>query len=167
MTRVALLLATVLLALPAGAASLDVRHDPDVDFSAYETFAIVESDAAQIPEIRQHLVRRIAEQLTDAGLRRVDDGADLNVEIHVTTQYGGGVQGLYLASVNWDFAVLSVSTRTFADGTLIVAIVDAAEERGVWQAVASKTFQGSDYDAYRKTIDRVTRKMFKKFPPRP
>ena len=47
-----------------------------------------------------------------------------------------------------------------------IDLIDGASERPVWRGVANEVMADPKLEKVRKKIDKVTRKMFKDFPPR-
>ena len=161
------LFACIALSCSFAVAGVEVRHDPSADFSAYRTYSWVDDgEPVRIPEIRAHLVRRIEEQLARAGLRKIDAGGDLDVMVSIIGATGMGTPGGYVKSIRWGVGVFTRDVADYAKGTLIVDIVDRAADREVWQGFAAATIVDVDYEKLRRKIDKVTRKMFREFPPK-
>ena len=133
----------LLLLIYAGCASFDVKteHHPSADFSRYKTFSF--ADPADIGEARtadeaalqDRIEPAISKQLQAKGLRQLDQGqrADLAVYYWVNVQsmqrrawrsgygrgptYGG-----------------SGPTHSFREGTLVLDLVEPAENEPAWRA---------------------------------
>jgi len=145
-------LLVLLLLVYAGCASLDVKteHHPSVDFSRYKTFSF--ADPADIGEARtadeaalqDRIEPAISKQLQAKGLRQVDQGqrADLAVYYWVNVQsmqrrawrsgygrgptYGG-----------------SGPTHSFREGTLVLDLVEPAENEPAWRATIIAPLKGT------------------------
>ena len=66
-------------------AGISVDHDKSADFSKYRTFTIIEASKAVNPLMRQRLINAIEVELGSDGLENVEQGADIKVVIHVST----------------------------------------------------------------------------------
>ena len=147
-----ILLACLVLGSPV-LSGVDVTYDPDVDFSFYGTYAWSKGVPAANEWVEEYIVKIVEGYLEASGLRKVDGGqADLEVTSTVVTQ-----------------AVSSYST-VFTRGTLVVNLVDTDSNRSVWQAAGKAQIDEGDWaqrapEHIKKKIDKVTRKMFRDFPP--
>ena len=66
----------------------------------------------------------------------------------------------------YDVGVIASHTMLTTYGTLIVDLLDGESERAVWRGLASAVLIDMTPSKVRKKVDKVTRKMFKDFPPR-
>jgi len=145
-------LVVLLLLIYAGCASLDVKteHHPSADFSRYKTFSF--ADPADIGEARtadeaalqDRIEPAISKQLRAKGLRQLDQGqpADLAVYYWVNVQsmqrrawrsgYGGGPT--YGGSGR---------THSFREGTLVLDLVEPAENELAWRATIIAPLRGT------------------------
>jgi hypothetical protein len=159
------LLGLLLVGAPA-LAGVEVHFEKEIDFSAYGTYAWEKGIPAAQPNAEQWIVDAVEAQLQSAGLTKVEGEADLMVSSHAFAEaitssdvidpgyWGGGD----------DFGVPTVSVSDFRKGTLAVRIRDRAEDRVVWRAVSTATLKDASAKKVRNTIERMTQKMFKKFP---
>jgi hypothetical protein len=158
------ILGIVPFTLPA-AAGVEVSTDPRADYAAYRTYSWVEGDPARMPQIRNHLVRRIDEQLTAAGLKRVATDGDLKVAIHVASESTYQAVGNYWNSVTWEYGFFTSDVHGSTEASLVVDLVDAAANRAIWQGRYADTLLDLDYGKLTKKVDQVVKKMFRDFPP--
>ena len=180
---------TTLGALAAVAAcgpSLNVSTDwdPAVDFSAYETFAVLD-EASGGQHIDQFTTTRIksamASTLTEKGMRQVDNpnNADVAVGWQLTTDQrssfqtvstGWGGYGRYGGWGGGWGGGMSTSTTTetrYEVGTLVIALFDENTDQMIFTSTGSKKLDAGDLtpdEAQRRINDVVTR-MLRDFPP--
>lgn len=100
-------------------------------------------------------------------MTKVSDGpADLYVVTHTTAEYEISATNNYVYLPTYDVGVIASHTNLTTYGTLIVDLLDGNSERVVWRGLASDVLGELTPSQVRKKVDKVTRKMFKDFPPR-
>ena len=72
----------------------------------------------------------------------------------------------YLHLDHYDVGVIRSEVVARTKGTLMIDLVDGESQRPVWRGVASEVMDLPTPEKLRKKIDKVTRKMFRQFPPR-
>ncbi len=159
--------------------------DPSVDFSTYETFAVLDAagGAEGIDQFTHNrIMTAIADNLTAKGLRQVEnpDNADLAAGWQLTTdqrssyqtvstgwggygRYGGGWYG------GWGGGMTtSRTTETrYEVGTLVIALFDETKDQMIFTATGSKQLAAGDLtpdEAQRRIKDAVDR-ILRDFPP--
>ena len=161
--RAVLALLAGLLVAGTVRAEVDAKFSGAFDFSAYSTYAWHEGTPARRDVAERRIRSGVDRELAAAGLRRVDEGADVWVVTHVL------VDRHTLDDLSdrdyWEFytGVRSVDAFDVAAGTLVIDLVDAELERVVWRAAASDAVRGG-MEANMKKIDKLIRKMFKRLP---
>jgi hypothetical protein len=156
----------------SGCVTLKVNHDFDrqADFGSYETYSWQDSDvsvADNDPLMHQRLIRAVDSQLTQKGLRQVDTDPDLFVTYHGESEDIVVLDRVSYYDGWYRYGGIGVSTtraRSYEQGTLIVDLVDASENRLVWRGVATDTVASSP-DAQSRQIETATRQMFRRYPP--
>ena len=144
----ALCAAAALLA-PCHAGSYKNDFDPDVDFSRFKTFAIVEghdfekSGWLDEPEMRERFGNFVSGALEMRGLAQVPKDAphDLAVRFwvarrakqEVTVDYGpwAGYPGYWTGAWAWSYEEYVV--HNYVAGTLVVDLIDPARKELVWR----------------------------------
>ena len=158
------------LLLLSGPSPAGVKVDvvEDVDFSAYETYAWEKGIAAAQPNAEQWIVDAVDGHLQSAGLKKVEGEADLMVssDAYAEALASGDMVDAGYWGASDDFGMPTVSVSDFRTGTLAVRVRDRAEDKVVWSAVGTATLKDASAKKVRETVDRLTRKMFKKFPRR-
>jgi hypothetical protein len=173
MRTVRFLFAIALLALPGAvrAQQVKVHYDHGVDFTRFKTYSWLEGEPSNNPTAHQQIVLTIDKELMAKGLRRVDDGGDLNVAYYASltgnvnarmVEYMKGLdlsrwEGGFGETVKTQPGALPL-TRTVLD------IVDASTKRLIWRGSARSTFTPNPVHT-RKRINSSMLKMLKKFPP--
>jgi hypothetical protein len=174
-----------LAAALAGCTSVKIRteYDPKAPFQNYKTYAWLASapgpEQAQPirnPAIRAQVVAIVDRALQKKGLTLVPLEArpDLLVwvigwsssRVEVSTYgyaYGGAyVYGAYGPGV----AVPVADVREYAEGTLILDLIDEKTRNLVWRGTANDTLSSPDPDVIRAAAEEATRKLVAEYPPK-
>ena len=176
----ALLLAIVGLA-GCSALVLTSDWDPDVDFSQFQTFAILDNDEFGVSHLVDARIRiAIVADLTSKGLRQegVPDLADLVVGYQVATEErrtyqtlhsGWGTDGFRFYSSSWGSVTGTGRTvpSTYTIGTLIVAMFQMTDKELVWEAAGNRRVtQGSGAEAKaQERMNEDVQQLMRDFPP--
>ena len=148
-------------------ADVKVDYESEIDFVAYRTYAWRSGTEAATPDVQIWVVKAVERELEARGLTKVSDGpADLYVVTHVTAEHDISSSNAYVYMPVYDVGVIASSTNLTTHGTLIVDLLDGESERAVWRGLASAVLIDLTPSKVRKKVDKVTRKMFKDFPPR-
>jgi hypothetical protein len=132
------------LALPASA-DVTVDYEIGVDYENYRTYAWQPGTEAGQPQVQQCI---------------------LYVVTHVFSEMNAYASGSYVYVQQWDVGVLSTGVVVDTKGYLVVDLIDSQSEKAVWSAKARKVMGLPDLTKLCKKVDKITRKMFKSFPPR-
>jgi hypothetical protein len=155
-----------LIAVPAGA-DVKVDYEIGVDFEKYETYAWQTGEVAGNPQVQQHILIAVERELAAAGLQKVEPGrADLFVITNAGSTMDAAASGGYVRVDRYDVGVLTQGYVVETQGYLSIDLIDAKSDRGVWRGLASEVMGLPSVEKLKKKIDKVTRKMFKSFPPR-
>ena len=169
-------LVCVSLAVSLAAAGVTVDFDKAADFSKFKTYAWKKGTPAANPLNEDRVHKAIDAKLAEKGLTKTDGEADVYVYSHVKTDkqqqvsvdsfgYGG-----YPGWGGWGGAwgTTSVNVHNVIEGTLIVDLVNAANNELAWRGLATKTvFPDTKADKIEKIINQAVAKMFQNFPPAP
>lgn len=160
----------VLSLIGVAGASVSVDFDKEADFSGYKTYAWKEGTLAESTLNHKRIVRSIEAQLESVGLTKTEDEPDVYVLYHVALnqdrrisvddfgywnrwrgpRYGGG-----------NVTVFDVNV-----GTLIVDMLDAGSEEGVWRGMARKDLPRTpNPNKMEKRLGKILRRMFRNYPP--
>jgi hypothetical protein len=177
---IALLLAIAGLA-GCSALVLTSDWDPDVDFSQFQTFAILDNDEFGVSHLVDARIRiAIVADLTSKGLRQegVPDLADLVVGYQVATEErrtyqtlhsGWGTDGFRFYSSSWGSVTGTGRTvpSTYTIGTLIIAMFQMTDKELVWEAAGNRRVtQGSGAEAKaQERMNEDVQQLMQDFPP--
>ena len=164
--------------LLAGCSSMSIQTDysEDVDFSAFKTFKYEQSDqslASLAPLADQRIVAAIRRGMTGSGLTEVESGPDLYVTYYGSTSQQLQFQTTYVGVGGWGrwgrrgrvgMAGSTTRATTYEQGTLVIDIWQAKENRLVWRGVVSDTLSGNP-DRNTDRINRGVARAFESFPP--
>ncbi len=180
MKIIALLLAIAGL---AGCSTLVLTSDwdPDVDFSQFQTFAILDDGGPGISRLVDARVRiAIIADLTSKGLRQegVPDLADLAVGYQVATEErrtyqtlhsGWGTNGFRFHHSSWGDTTGTSRTvpSTYTIGTLVIAIFQMMDKELVWEASGNRRVtqaSGTEAEAQQR-MNKDVQQLMRDFPP--
>jgi hypothetical protein len=177
-------LAVVLSGCGSGV-SVTSDWDPGVDFTAFNTFAVLDeaSGGGGLDQLTQNRVKAsITNTLQAKGMRQVDnaDDADAAVGWQVTTDerssfqtvstgwggYGWGRAGWYGGGMGGMSTSRTTETR-YEVGTLVIAMFDTKREEMIFTATGSKTLSSDNPspEEAQKRIDEAVAKILEDFPP--
>lgn len=170
----------VLLGLSISAFGQKVRYNfmPGTDFSKYKTYRWVKVEKGSYPNqiLDEQIMRSIDAQLSQKGLRRVEDSADLAAVYQVAlnqekewTSYSTG--GDYWGWGGWGgwggMSTTTGQTYTITVGTLNLDLYDISTKKQVWRGEATKTLDPpKDPAKLQGRIDKAMAKLLKNYPPK-
>ena len=169
-SRVAFLVAALVVTSASAWANITTDYDHKVDFAHYKTYSwgnVKTPDSLWDSRIRQ----AVDGQLAAKGLTQVPSGGDVVVTardaIHNQEQlntfydnFGGGRR------FGGGFGTSTTNVDTYKVGTLIIDVIDAQTKNLVWRGAATDTL-ASKPDKNIKALDKNVQKMFQHFPPSP
>ena len=162
-TRIVLGLAFVLVALPGFAQRVNVDFDKTTDFSRYVTYAWTEGTPVPNPLGDQRIVSAIEYHLAMVGFEKVEADPDMYVSYHASSEEDIEITDWGHAGPRWGWS-RDIDVRKVLVGIIVVDMIDAADDKLFWRAVASDTVSAKPQKNEKK-INRAAKKMFKKFPP--
>jgi len=179
--------ATLAITVSACAPNIDVSSewDPTVDFSAYQTFVVLDeaSGGLHVDQLTDSRIKSaIGSTLEAKGMRQVDnpDNADFALGWQLTTYEKSTFQTV---SSGWDdygsygcggwyrgAATNSTSTTTetrYEVGTLAIAVFDEAEDAIIFSSTGSKKLATDDVSAEesQSRINQAVETILRDFPP--
>ena len=184
-----LLAATLLLGACASTFKATYDHDPNYDFSNYQTFAWISKNPMQVgatarmpsPLLEPRIMSSLEKALAAKGYRWVKNAKDADfvmsftigsreeIKIDSYPTMAGGVGYGHPARGGWGGAYYGYGTETnvrqYTKGMLAVDIFDVKERRPVWHGVASKTISESDRENRDETINAAVDAILAGFPP--
>lgn len=173
--KAALRLLTALLGLMlacAAMASVGVEYDEGADFGQYKTFAWAKGMPAPDPGIQARLREAVERELAAQGLRKTAKVPDVYVTTRTTTWRQPlifvnelGYSGFYWR--RWERLYSPTKQRYYLPiGTVTIDLLDGESKQRVWRGFAIEYLRGKPARTD-KLVDRVTRKIFKRFPVEP
>ncbi len=157
---------------------IQTQHDTDIEFGAYVSYAWVPDDKAwanpvflQYPELPGFIAAAVDRQLAAKGYEKAAQGAAsflmaMSASIQDVTvvskhRYQGWTHGYNRSSLS------NVNTATqldkMAEGTLILEVIDTANEGVVWQSHAAGVITARDH--MEKVVGAAVARMLEAFPP--
>jgi hypothetical protein len=164
----------------AQAAKPQIQWNKDYDFGSVETFQWQDTDSpleTSNPFLHTKVIDDIEAQLRDAGLRKVDQEADVYVTYHTSVEqnvrldsdsfgYGfGGYAGPGWGAWGYGYnGPISTTTNvvTYDTSTLIVDIVDADQNELVWRGSYARVFS-EDAEKAEKQVEAALEAMAKRW----
>jgi hypothetical protein len=163
-------LATLLAATSAFAQKVSIEFDPAATFAKYRTFAIRDGQLnSRNPRLNSELVKKrieadIARDFTARHLAMAPGPGPADLDVQYTfgaaremkaEAYPAGWRG-------WGTRVIRVP---YAEGTLVIDLLDPTTHSLVWRAIA--TVEKSDAMKVEGKLDDMVGKSLKKYPPKP
>jgi len=166
-----LLVASLLLLLGIGCASIQVRSDFDdqADFSQYQTFRVVDrptmkSAARGNPMLDRKIAQALKEELRAKGLREVTQGPpDLLVGFHSDVKNRVSVSEQWYP-YRWRGPRHTMTVNSYKQRTLIIDMIDRVENAVVWRGWATSAFKSPD--EAEETVRKAVAKVLKDYPPK-
>ena len=148
-------------------------YDNTVDFSKYKTYQL-DHNVEELPLNdlnKTRLLNAVKSQMQEKGFSESDE-PDVFVDLVLTAQqeqntyantnyYGGG----YRYGRGGGFSTTDVNTVTYVVGTLFIDLIDAKEEKLVWQGRGEGTIDENTKNR-EKNINDVVKKIFYYYPPK-
>lgn len=154
--------------------TVNTDYDADVDFAKYETYGWLDSsDSPRIPDGNQLLEARIVQavesELQARGMTKSADAPDVLVNFQGSRDQELQVTdwGYSYAGSRWGHGGRDIDVRNVSKGTLIIDLIDVADNHLVWRAVGQKTLgsQPSTPEEATKRINEAIHEIMKRYPP--
>ncbi len=165
-------------------------HDPEQDFSAYQTFAWISAHPMKVgatnripnPLLEPRIMAAIDDALMAKGYTKVGEAKsadfvlsftvgsreEIKVDSYPTMAGGYGARGGYPGHWRWGGSYYGYGTETsvrqYTKGMLAVDVFDVKERKPVWHGFASKTIRASDRDDLDETINAAVDAILAGFP---
>jgi hypothetical protein len=178
MNRWTIFLAMTSLAVSAGAQTLKINADKNVDMTHYETFTVVPGESVTAADQKRAsdkalftaIKNGVREEMENRGYKYVEDStAQLQVSyvagsFDFTDAGNVGPLGQTPASDPSEINQSRSWSKTSREGLLVLEIIDTATKKEVWKAETDNV--PMDRGDVAHVIDGVIYKAFKKFPSR-
>lgn len=167
-------------------ATPNVEFDEETRFGEYQTFAWAPPERGDVEDpvldsglLDRRVKRAVSSVLTDRGFEEVaPEEADFlvtyhtatrermsesNVRVHLTYGYGYPYYPAWYGSRYYPYAPYTRESRSYREGTLMVDIVDRAEEQLIWRGWRSGEVRQSRYTE--EQVLAQVRSILSDFPP--
>ena len=155
----------VVLALPGCAPRINVDTHPEANLGSFQTYAWLSRERPSPGRgvlVARHVGTTVGDVLRSKGYRRVPPGqADFLLNYHAILEQRVDMRsqrGQY--SRSW---VGSGAVRAYKVGTLIIDVIDRAEERLVWTGLVEGAIPNPEQGPAK--IERVVEDILRYFPP--
>jgi hypothetical protein len=154
-------------------------YDRGVNFSNYKSFEMLSVDreaGALSPLNADRILNAVKAEMVSKGFTEVTEDADLKVnavtimkdkqEVTATTNYYG--YGGYYRPYGWAGSGgghTTIDVDEYTDGSIIIAVVDAATEKLIWEGVGNKKIDAPSKNPD-ETIPEAIKKIMSEFPPK-
>ena len=165
-TRIASVLALVLMGAVAYAQTVNTNFDPSAPFAMYRTYTWTSGTPAPDPFIQDRILVAVTEQLVAKGMTQTAVAPNLVVATHVVTHEQKKIvaPGFGFGPWGWGWGGPGAMIDTYLQGTLIVDLYDAKTRKMVWRGVATDTVSDNT-SKNTEHIDKAVGKMFETYPP--
>ena len=171
----------------AGCPVINMDYDRDADFTAYKTFSwkiFTEEEMPSLEKLHPILDRRIRKaieaELAEKGLTKAEEGSASDLEIAYiinvqvkreqdTTYYidmwGGYTRGPWRWEPYGPTTIVHAETSTYEyeEGTFILDMVDAKQQKLVWQSWMIKTIESNN--PTEEQVKKRVKQLLAKYPP--
>ncbi len=111
--------------------------DREADFSGYRTFALLDDNPINNPEIHEAFVRVIEVAMQEKGFTPADSDPDLLVSVYGKSDATVRLDMWNYAYDPWWGPYAAIAPRDVDVGTVVLDIVDARRKRLVYRAIAT------------------------------
>jgi hypothetical protein len=174
-----------LAAALAGCSSVKVRteYDPKASFKDYKTYGWLaaapgpeQAGPIRNPEIRGQVVAIVDRELKKKGLTLVPLEAKPDLVVTVigwansrveVSSYGYAYGGAYVyGAYGPGVAVPVAQVHEYAEGTLILDLIDEKTRNLVWRGTANDTLSSPDPAIIKAAAEEATKKLMEMYPPK-
>ena len=165
-TRIACVLALILMGAVAYAQKVNTDFDPSAPFATYRTYTWTSGTPAPDPFIQDRILVAVTEQLVAKGMTQTAVAPNLVVATHVVTHEQKKIvaPGFGFGPWGWGWGGPGAMIDTYLQGTLIVDLYDAKTRKMVWRGVATDTVSDKT-SKNTEHVDEAVGKMFEQYPP--
>jgi hypothetical protein len=157
-----ILLGAVACASPLENAVVESEHDPEADFSAYQSFEWIAPSKFADPAVAERVRVAVGQELTRKGYSKAK-GAEPDFLI---TAHGALKEDMQLVPVYYGGArggAMVMRQRIYNQGTLIIDVRSPKLDRVVWRGSLTDVFASRDTAV--SVIEQVVAKILTRFPP--
>lgn len=144
-------------------AGMQVEASNRIGSIRYKTFTFEGGTRALRPAAQELIQAAVERELKTKGVRRVFGETELRIATHVIVDRHSMADLDRADYLEYWIGVSSVDAFDVRGATLVVDLVDVAQQRTVWRGVASIDVKGS-VDKNLKLIDKMVKRLFGEFP---
>ncbi len=166
----------------ASGLQVDQDWNPEIDFSSYNTFAILDEETPRPSNqafFEARVERALESVMEEKGLRLTDSNPDLLVGWDAATEgkmsvstygshYGGGYRGRYGYGGGWGGVGVSTTTtrvNEWEEGSLVIEIIDTDREELVFTSSAqAKITENLSPEERTERINQAVARMLREYP---
>jgi hypothetical protein len=165
-TRLASVLALVLMGAVAYAQRVNTDFDPAAPFATYRIYTWTSGTPAPDAFIQEQIRVAVDEKLVAKGMMQSAVKPNLVVATHVVTHERKKIvaAGFGFGPWGWGWGGPGAMIYTYLQGTLIIDLYDAKTRKMVWRGVATDTVSDKT-STNTQHIDKAVAKMFEQYPP--
>jgi hypothetical protein len=152
----------ITLVAPCYAEKVIVDYNKDFNFASIKTYAWQKGTPAD-PLMQARIVRVVESQLTKHGLQKSDAEPDVLIVTHAMTREDISLREWNYGPLPWGHG--NIDINKILVGTLVVDMLDGKDKQLIWRGIADGTLSDKPEKVEAK-INKVTEKMFEKFPPK-
>lgn len=153
-----------LVSAVALAQRVQVKWERGTDFTKYQTYTWDDEPVDDVDNLIDDLiVSHVAGVMSINGIFKDDYEPDLFITYHGSAEESFGIEGKYRS--DWK-APGAITIESHREGTLVIDLVDVAENQVVWRGIAGGTIQ-REASKNRNLVANALTKMFDSFPPQP
>jgi len=169
---IVLVLSSLLIAVSCSSTTVRYDYERGLDFSNFKTFGFF--PIPQEMKSKELVLKRIGDaitaDLTAKGLTKTQDNPDLMIAAHTdvkdkvqVSSYGYRYAPYYYHGY---WGPSSTTVHQYEEGSLIIDIIDNAEDELIWRGVASRALPSNPTpETIDKIINEVVAKTMKNYPP--
>ena len=170
-----LILCVVLCAASCSQVMVSYDYDKNMNFSGFKTYGW--RDMQRTVEMNDLVVNRVQDavdrELQVKGFRQVPESPDFFIALHISTQqklditdWGYGTGAYWGRGYGYGYG--GITSRDYQEGTLIIDIIDTAENELVWRGSATGIVDpGLSPEKRTQEINNAVARILEKFPPPP
>jgi hypothetical protein len=168
------LLVSVCLLPPAFAAKVKTQLAKGVNMANYKTYSwlpprmLVKTGMDENNPANPILKEVVGLQLTQVGLKEVADGADIQIQAYVFSEYVPQLEAVLMGEGNnFDYGtVIATMGRYNREGTLYLNLIDRKTKKSAWAGMVTDSLKRGylSPEEIRSKLDKAATEIFKKYP---
>jgi hypothetical protein len=168
------LLVSAIMTPPVFGADVKTQTARNADFAHYQTYQWFPPRVlTKVGEVENHpanpIIKEIIDrQLTEKGLRALDAGADLQIQVTVLTDTTPQLEAVVFAYFpgDWNPTQIASLSRLNRSGTLCLNLIDHRTNKSAWFAMVTESLPNGELkpEFVRSKLESAATTIFKKYP---